>query len=75
VQRYFGIEEREPLLNSAPPQDSVSLRPGNRVRHSKYGYGTVLRREGQGENTKLTVSFHGVGVKKLVARYADLERV
>jgi DNA helicase-2/ATP-dependent DNA helicase PcrA len=75
VQRYFGIEEREPFLNAAPPQDGVSFRPGNRVRHSKYGYGTVLRREGQGENTKLTVSFHGIGVKKLVARYADLERV
>jgi hypothetical protein len=33
----------------------------------------VLRREGQGEHTKLTVSFPGFGVKKLMERYAELE--
>jgi DNA helicase-2/ATP-dependent DNA helicase PcrA len=51
------------------------LRPGHRVRHPKYGYGTVLRREGQGEQAKLTVSFPGFGVKKMMERYAGLERL
>jgi len=49
---------------------------GSRVRHPKFGYGTVLRCEGQGDDTRLTVSFSGgVGLKKLVAKYADLEPV
>ena len=53
----------------------AELRPGVRVRHPLFGVGTVLRREGDGDDLKLTVSFPGVGAKKLVARYAGLERV
>jgi DNA helicase-2/ATP-dependent DNA helicase PcrA len=48
------------------------MRPGVRVRHPLFGVGTVLRREGDGEDTKVTVSFPGVGAKKLVARFAGL---
>jgi DNA helicase II / ATP-dependent DNA helicase PcrA len=48
--------------------------PGSYVRHSKYGRGLVLRREGVGESTKLTVSFPGFGQKKLVQKYANLEK-
>ena len=48
---------------------------GSRVRHPKFGYGTVLRCEGNGDETKLTVNFSGFGLKKLVAKYADLEPV
>ena len=50
-----------------------ALRPGARVRHPLFGKGTVLRREGEGDDLKVTVSFPGVGAKKLVARYAGLE--
>ncbi len=48
--------------------------PGSYVRHSKYGRGLVLRREGAGDTTKLTVSFPGYGQKKLVQKYAGLEK-
>jgi DNA helicase-2/ATP-dependent DNA helicase PcrA len=48
---------------------------GTRVRHPKYGVGTVLRLEGAGDDAKLTVSFTNYGMKKLVARYASLEVV
>ena len=44
------------------------------MKHSKYGRGLVLRREGAGEATKLTVSFPGYGQKKLVEKYAGLEK-
>jgi DNA helicase-2/ATP-dependent DNA helicase PcrA len=53
--------------------DVGALRPGVRVRHPLFGVGTVLRREGAGEDLKLTVSFPAVGAKKLVARFAGLE--
>jgi DNA helicase-2/ATP-dependent DNA helicase PcrA len=51
------------------------MRPGVRVRHPLFGVGTVLRREGDGDDLKVTVSFPGVGAKKLVARFAGLELV
>lgn len=61
--------------NSANPANSSGeLLPGTHVRHSKYGRGVVLRREGIGDNTKLTVSFPGYGMKKLIEKYANLER-
>ncbi|MEJ7624814.1 MAG: UvrD-helicase domain-containing protein [Pyrinomonadaceae bacterium] len=46
---------------------------GSHVRHQKYGRGLVLRREGSGDNVKLTVSFVGFGQKKLIEKYANLE--
>lgn len=48
--------------------------PGTHVRHPKYGRGLVLRREGAGDSAKLTVSFPGFGQKKLIEKYAGLEK-
>lgn len=47
---------------------------GTHVRHPKYGKGLVLRREGSGDNVKLTVSFPGFGQKKLIEKFANLEK-
>src|SRR5215213_5006492 len=58
----------------AAPSTSTEFTPGSYVRHSKYGRGLVLRREGACESTKLTVSFPGFGQKKLVEKYAGLEK-
>jgi DNA helicase-2/ATP-dependent DNA helicase PcrA len=46
---------------------------GTRVRHSKYGVGTIIEVEGEGEDRKLTVSFQDYGAKKLIERYANLQ--
>jgi DNA helicase II / ATP-dependent DNA helicase PcrA len=48
--------------------------PGTHVRHAKYGRGLVLRREGTGDNVKLTISFPGFGQKKLIEKFANLEK-
>jgi len=48
--------------------------PGSYVRHAKYGRGLVLHREGVGDSLKLTVTFPGYGQKKLVQKYAGLEK-
>jgi DNA helicase-2/ATP-dependent DNA helicase PcrA len=58
---------------SLDPGTARGLRPGIRVRHPLFGVGTVLRCEGSGDDLKLTVSFAGIGAKRLVARYAGLE--
>ena len=44
------------------------------VEHPKYGTGTVVRREGDGEDAKITVQFPRFGLKKLVEKFAQLER-
>ncbi len=48
-------------------------RLGMRVRHPKYGLGTVVECEGSEDEARVTVSFAGYGVKKLIQRYALLE--
>jgi DNA helicase-2/ATP-dependent DNA helicase PcrA len=57
-----------------PAASTAEIVPGSYVKHSKYGRGLVLRREGAGESAKLTVSFPGYGQKKLVEKYAGLEK-
>jgi DNA helicase-2/ATP-dependent DNA helicase PcrA len=52
-----------------------AIRAGATVSHPKYGQGLVLRKEGEGEDAKITVSFPRHGLKKLVARYASLKVV
>ncbi|MBA3691972.1 MAG: hypothetical protein H0W77_00705, partial [Acidobacteria bacterium] len=52
----------------------IGLVPGSHVRHAKYGKGLVLRREGTGDNVKLTISFPGFGQKKLIEKFANLEQ-
>ena len=56
------------------PPSVQDFLPGSYVRHAKYGRGLVLRREGTGDQLKLTVSFPGYGQKKLVEKYAGLEK-
>ncbi len=76
IRRYFRIsDDTGAIEDSDDAGGPASFRPGNRVRHPRYGYGTVLRLEGSGENTKLTVSFPGVGLKKLLQKFAKLERL
>ncbi len=48
------------------------LKAGVSVRHPKYGRGTLVRQEGEGEDAKLTVLFPGIGTKKLVVKHAGL---
>jgi DNA helicase-2/ATP-dependent DNA helicase PcrA len=47
--------------------------PGSVIEHAKYGRGTVLRVEGSGEDTKVTVNFPSYGLKKLIAKFAGIK--
>ncbi len=68
--KKFTLPKMEPT--EAPGR--TGFRPGQRVRHPKYGEGMVYQREGDGENAKITVQFHKFGLKKLVEKYAQLEK-
>jgi DNA helicase-2/ATP-dependent DNA helicase PcrA len=47
---------------------------GMKVRHASFGVGTLRKIEGEGDNQKVIVWFNTVGPKKLLVRFAGLER-
>ncbi len=70
-----GQKFARPKLDIPEPTGKTGLKQGARVRHPKYGEGTVFRREGDGDDAKITVQFQQHGVKKLVEKFAQLERL
>ncbi len=78
IAQFFSARGQKfprPKLPVAEPTGLTGFRSGQRVRHPKYGEGVVFRREGEGEDAKITVQFPRFGVKKLVEKFAQLERV
>ncbi len=69
-----GKKFTRPKVEVPAPTGKTGFRPGMKVRHPKYGEGTVYKREGEGEDAKITVQFPRFGLKKLVERFAQLER-
>jgi DNA helicase-2/ATP-dependent DNA helicase PcrA len=70
-----GAGAKRPRLTVPEATGVVGFKSGQRVRHPKYGDGVVFRREGDGDDAKITVQFTKFGVKKLVEKFAQLERV
>lgn len=81
IAQFFGgrgaavAKNSRPKLEVEAPTGKTGLKSGQRVRHPKYGEGVVFRREGDGEDAKITVQFSKFGVKKLVEKFAQLERL
>jgi DNA helicase-2/ATP-dependent DNA helicase PcrA len=90
IARFFGgkagpgapqVSKLKPGSLARPAMDipaatgATGLKKGDRVRHSKYGEGSVLMREGEGEDAKLTVMFTRHGMKKLMEKFANLEKI
>ncbi len=78
IAEFFASRGKKftlPKVSPEVPAGKRGFRPGQKVRHPKYGEGTVYQREGEGEEAKLTVQFPRFGLKKLVEKYAQLERV
>jgi DNA helicase II / ATP-dependent DNA helicase PcrA len=77
MAEFFASRGKKFTVPKTPveePTGKRGFRPGQRVRHPKYGEGTVYQREGEGEEAKITVQFPRFGLKKLVEKYAQLER-
>jgi len=77
IAEFFASRGKKFTLPKTPveePTGKRGFRPGQKVRHPKYGEGTVYQREGEGEEAKITVQFPRFGLKKLVEKYAQLER-
>ena len=57
------------------PKDSGTLSIGRTVKHAKFGYGTILNFEGNGETQRIQIQFKTAGTKWLIIAYANLEFV
>ncbi|MGC9222284.1 MAG: ATP-dependent helicase [Terracidiphilus sp.] len=83
IARFFGGKAgggrpaalARPTMEISAPSGATSLKKGQRVMHAKYGEGTVLTREGEGEDAKLTVLFARHGIKKLMEKFANLKKI
>ena len=81
IAKFFGGRAggsggfSRPKLEVPVVAGAAGLAKGTRVRHGKYGEGTVILREGDGEDAKLTVHFAKFGVKKLIEKFAQLQKV
>jgi DNA helicase-2/ATP-dependent DNA helicase PcrA len=77
ISEFFasrGKKFKVPKMFPDEPTGRRGFRPGQKVKHPKYGEGTVYQREGDGEDAKITVQFPRFGLKKLVEKYAQLEQ-
>ncbi|MGB5951357.1 MAG: DNA helicase PcrA [Ornithinimicrobium sp.] len=59
--------------SAIPPVTSLAV--GDRVTHDSFGLGTVARVEGAGDNTMAHVDFGEAGIKRLLLRFAPLEKL
>jgi DNA helicase II / ATP-dependent DNA helicase PcrA len=53
----------------------VSLAAGERVTHQRFGLGTVVSTSGVGDKSEATIDFGSAGVKRLLLRYAPVEKL
>ena len=67
---YDAVPEYE-FDQSAPDEDELPFRVGQRVRHATFGEGEVRGWTGYGPNLKLTVYFRAAGLKTIVARFVE----
>ena len=77
IAEFFASRGKKFSMPKVPveePKGKKGFRPGQKVRHPKYGEGLVYQREGEGDEAKITVQFPRFGLKKLVEKYAQLER-
>ena len=73
----------KPKFTSAPPPratgkkstNTISLTIGDRVAHDTFGLGTVVKISGDGDRAEATINFGQLGEKRLLLRYAPVEKL
>ncbi|GAA1925721.1 DNA helicase PcrA [Nocardioides hwasunensis] len=58
-----------------PAREIPSLAPGDRVVHDSFGMGTVVAVDGVAEKSVASIDFGSEGVKRLLLRYAPVEKL
>jgi DNA helicase-2/ATP-dependent DNA helicase PcrA len=64
-----------PKATGVRTPNTLVLAVGDRVSHDTFGLGTVLAVDGQGDRAQATINFGSAGEKRLLLRYAPVERL
>jgi len=79
IQQFYQQRGKQvdlaPVAKKSPPVERNRFKQGVYVRHPKFGVGHIVRCEGEGDESKLTINFPGHGMKKMVQKFAGLEKV
>mgnify|MGYP003330697188 FL=1 len=73
----------KPKFTSTPPpratgkklENTITLAIGDRVAHDTFGLGTVVKISGEGDRAEATINFGQLGEKRLLLRYAPVEKL
>jgi DNA helicase-2/ATP-dependent DNA helicase PcrA len=76
-RRNFGTAaiRLDAAAKAKPAREIPALAPGDRVAHDSFGLGTVVALEGAGDKSVASVDFGSEGVKRLLLRYAPVEKL
>ncbi len=75
-RNFSSAAARADAASKAKPARAVpNLDPGDRVVHDSFGLGTVVSLEGQGDKASASIDFGSEGVKRLLLRYAPVEKL
>ena len=66
----------QPVRKQAVAANDESVwKVGDKVMHKKWNVGTVVKVTGEGTNQEIDVAFAGMGIKRLLASFAPIERI
>jgi DNA helicase-2/ATP-dependent DNA helicase PcrA len=71
--RTFGPPPR--ATGKKVSSTAIILAPGDRVSHDTFGSGKVVAISGEGDRAEATIDFGSVGEKRLLLRYAPVEKL
>jgi DNA helicase-2/ATP-dependent DNA helicase PcrA len=75
-RNFSAAAARADAASKAKPTRQIpSLDPGDRVQHDSFGLGTVVALEGVGDKAVASIDFGSEGVKRLLLRYAPVEKL
>ena len=69
------IETSLPAAEEGNFADAEDINVGDRVKHQRFGHGQIKEMEGSGPNKKAVIQFDNVGEKKLLLKFAKLEKL
>lgn len=77
VTRAYNVQQStaKSAVQTAIVLNDSQWKTGQKVRHEKFGQGTIINVEGSDNNTRLQIAFQGQGIKWLIAHLAKLQRV
>jgi DNA helicase-2/ATP-dependent DNA helicase PcrA len=75
TRRFGTAAARADADAKAQRREVPSLAPGDRVLHDSFGMGSVVALDGVGDKAVASIDFGSQGVKRLLLRYAPVEKL